>query len=177
MEQEDKTHHLGRSQDQNHKSDFTGVLTPVLRPLQAADANVASLKGLYSATVRENGIVRLGPKTPGMISPGARGIKMHFTFEKRMMLLVQDFWSLILLVTLSPILLPFVKFDIHVFMGSTFRDFKVYSALSSSCFLTAKNTNDREHNTEYLQIYRSFYTKKKKPLIKKHLCYWKADYT
>lgn len=90
MEQEDKTHHLGRSQDQYHKSDFTGVLTPVLRPLQAADANVASLKGLYSATVRENGIVRLGPTTTAMIPSGAQGIKMYSTFEKHMMLLVQD---------------------------------------------------------------------------------------
>lgn len=91
MEQEDKTHHLGRSQDQYHKSDFTGVLTPVLRPLQAADANVTSLKGLYSATVGENGIVRLGPTTPGMISSGAQGIKTHVTFEKHVMLLVEDF--------------------------------------------------------------------------------------
>lgn len=88
LEQEDKTHHLGRSQDQYHKSDFTGVLPPVLRPLQAADANVTSLKGLYSATVRENGIVRLGPTTQGIISPGAQGIKTHFSFGKHMMLLV-----------------------------------------------------------------------------------------
>lgn len=90
VEQENKTHHLGRSQDQDDKSDFTGVLSPVLGPLQAADANVASLKGLYSATVRKNGIVTLGPTTPGMTSPGARGTKTHFTFEKHMML-VKDF--------------------------------------------------------------------------------------
>lgn len=88
MEQEDKTHHLGRSQDQDDKSDFTGVLPPVLRPLQAADANVTSLKGLYSATARENGIVRLSPTAPGMTSPGAQGIKPHLSSDKHIKFVV-----------------------------------------------------------------------------------------
>lgn len=177
MEQEDKTHHFGRSQDQYDKSDFTGVLPPVLRPLQAADANMTSLKGLYSATVGENGIVRLGPTTPGMISPGALGIKTHFTLKKHMMVLVETS-EVKLLVTIRPILLPFVQSDIHVFMGNTFQDSKVYSAFSSSCFLTAMKTNDREHNTlsPCRATEASTHTHKKKPLIKNHLHYWKADY-
>lgn len=61
-------------------------------------------------------------------------------------------------------------------MASIFRDFKVY--YSFSCFLTAKKTNDREHNTpSTCRSTEGSTQQKKKPIIKKHLCYWKAGYT
>lgn len=62
-------------------------------------------------------------------------------------------------------------------MGNTFQDFKVYSAFSSSCFLTAKKTNDRKHNTPSTCRATKASTHTKKLLIKNHLHYWKAEYT